>query len=66
VEEGTAEIERALDLSSEVVLSKADLARAYMAANRKEDAESIARELSGSRYQDYITVQIVKYLVRVG
>ncbi len=53
IDEGTAEIEKALKLSPDDTWPKARLAYAYMAADRKTDAEKILRELkeiSSHRY----------------
>ncbi|OLD11629.1 MAG: hypothetical protein AUI93_04265 [Crenarchaeota archaeon 13_1_40CM_3_52_10] len=54
VDEGTAEIERALKLWKDNVWMKADLAYAYIAANKKPRAEKILRELEEISREKYV------------
>ncbi len=53
IDEGMAEIEKAVKLSGHV-LAKAELAYAYMAGNRRTDAERILRELKEISSQRYV------------
>lgn len=65
VEEGIAEIEKALDLSPEIIRPKGALAYAYMAANRRADAESIARELKEMSNERYVPSTLIAMVYAV-
>jgi TolB-like protein/Tfp pilus assembly protein PilF len=59
VDEGTAEIEKSLDLVPDYAYPKAALAYAYMAGGKREDAERVVQELREAAQERYVAATIM-------